>query len=431
MATGANNNGVTLSSADAFFKQWYLAGGGLNRLMYEADPFLGRLKRLPATTITGGDEIVVPIRVGRSPTQSKTFSDAQSQAKARTGERKKWILKTDDEYGVIRVSDKSILASKTDRGAFVRLLRDEANSVIEGVSQRRCTALFAGQPGLAGTVKSTAASTFTLNLAHQTTAFDIGDSIEFRNPSARAVKRAGFPWVITKVNRASGLITLDKAIGSAVVANDEVYRVGDYGVTAMTGLNSWIPKSLAGLGTLNNVDRTLDPLRLAGHRLQMGAADRFDDSIRKLCAQVNQLTGKNPTIAVMSPLVENELAKEQRAQIRFDNDMGSGAAMTIGAGIGGLSIKTAKGPVEVVTSAFAPTDTIWVLNESDLALYYLADEGGDFVFFKKSPEGGIFKMAHDSAGIEARVESFGNFAMQAPGLHGRVDLEASKIPTFS
>ena len=151
----------------------------------------------------------------------------------------------------------------------------------------------------------------------------------------------------------------------------------------MTGLNSWIPKSVAGLGTLNNIDRSLDPLRLAGHRLQMGAAARFDDSIRKLCAQINQLTGKNPTIAVMSPLVENLIAQEQRAQIRFDNAGGSGAAMMIGAGVSGLSIKTAKGNVEVVTSAFAPVDTIWVLNETDLALYYLADEGGDFVFFKR------------------------------------------------
>ena len=130
-------------------------------------------------------------------------------------------------------------------------------------------------------------------------------------------------------------MTLDKPAGSAVVANDDIYRLGDYGVTAMTGLNSWIPKSVAGLGTLNNIDRSLDPLRLAGHRLQMGAAARFDDSIRKLCAQINQLTGKNPTIAVMSPLVENLIAQEQRAQIRFDNAGGSGAAMMIGAGVSG------------------------------------------------------------------------------------------------
>ena len=430
MATGSNNNGVTISSADAFFKQWYLGGGGLNRLMYESDPFLGRLKRLPATTITGGDEIVVPIRVGRSPTQSKKFADAQKQAQARTGERKKWILTVDDEHGVIRVSNKSIYASQNDRGAFVRLLRDEADSCIEGVNQRRCTALFAGKAGLAGTVRSRSGATITLSLAHQSTAFDIGDQVEARAPAGTL--RAGGIMEVTKVNRATGVLTMAATVNAAVAANDELYREGDYGVSAMTGLNSWIPKTLTGLGTLNNIDRTQDPLRLAGHRLQMDQDDRFDDSVRKLCAQINQLTGKNPTIAVMSPLVENLFAVEQRAQIRFDNASGSGAAMTIGAGVGGLSIKTAKGDVELVTSAFAPVDTIWVLNEMDLALYYLSEKSGDFVFFKQNPEtGSIFKTAHNSSGIEARIESYGNFAMQAPGLHGRIDLHSSKVPTFN
>ena len=269
-----------------------------------------------------------------------------------------------------------------------------------------------------------------MSLAHQPTAFDIGDAVEIRQPSGTA--RAGNPYIVTKVNRATRVVTVDKAVNSAVVANDEVYRVGDYNQGGMTSLQQWIPKTLAGIGMLNNIDRSVDPLRLGGHRLQMSAGDRFENSVRKLCAQINQLTSKNPTIAVMSPLVEQLFAEEQRAQIRFDDASGKGASMNISAGVGKLSVKTAKGEVELVSSAFAPVDTIWLLNEMDLALYYLADEGSDFVFFKKNPEtGSIFKLAHDSAGIEARIESFGNFAMQAPGLHGRIDLHSSKIPTFS
>ena len=430
MATGANNNAVTLSSASSFLKEWYLGGGGLDRLMYESDPFLGRLKRRPATAMVGGKQIILPIRGSRTPSTSKTFSDAQSQSKERTGERKNWILKVDKEFGVIRVEDEAIYASKSDKGAFRQLLRDEADSVLMAVNQKRCTALFAGQPGVAGTVSAkTGANGITLSFAHQVTAFDIGDSCEFRSPSARTVNRPGFPFIVTKVNRATRVITFDKNVPA--VANDEVYKTGDYGVTAMTGLNKWIPKTSAGIGTLNNIDRSEDPLRYGGHRIQMVAGDRYDDTIRKLCSQVNALTGSNPTMAVTSPLVENLIAIEQRAQIRFDNESGTGAGMTVGAGIGGLSIKTARGNVDIVTSAFAPTDTIWVLDETDLALYYLSDMGGDFVFFRKNPDGGMFKISHDSAGIEARVESFGEFAMQAPGRHGRIDLLSSAVPTFS
>lgn len=431
MAQGSHNNGVTMQSATAFLKKWYVAGGGLDRLMYGEDAFLSRLKRLPATVRAGGEEIILPVRVGRSSSQSKKFLTAQSQAKQRTGERKNWVLKIDDEYGVMRVSDKAILASQSDRGAFVRLLKDEADDQIQRVNQRRCTALFSGKAGIAGIVRSKAGSTITLSLAHQSTAFEIGDQVEARNPS-NGTLRAGGVMEVTKVNRATGVLTMSAGINAAVVANDELYREGDYGETALTGLANWIPKTLAGVGMLNNIDRTVDPLRLGGHRLQMAATDRFEDSVRKICAQINQLTSKNPTICVMSPLVENLFAQELRAQIRFDNSDGSGAAMTIGAGVGGLSIKTAKGNVDIVTSAFAPVDTIWVLNESDLALYYFAEQGDDFVFFKKFGDNGyMFREAHDSAGIEGRIESFGNFGMQSPGLHGRIDLHSSKIPSFS
>ena len=436
-------------SADNFLKNWYIKGNNLNSLMYADDPFLNRLKRKPATQTVGGDEIVVPVRVGRSPSQSKSFSHAQELAKERTGTRRKWLLKVDDEYGVARVDDKAILASKNDRGAFVRLLKDECDSAIEGVHQRRCTALFAEKVGLAAKVQSHSATNKTITLQHptQATAFDIGDDIEVRVPSG--AMRDG-PFHVTKVDRSGGVITVDKPTNlvAGIANNDEIYRVGDYEIasgsgrtgntraTGMTSLAQWLPFA-APTGMLNNVDRSIDPVRLGGHREAVttnlrtytGTGQVLMRAVRKLCAKINQLTGKNPTIAVMSPLIENVFAIEQENQIRFDKADGKGASMMISAGIGGLSIKTAKGEIDLLTSSFCPVNTIYVLNESDLALYYLAEDGGDFVFFKKNPDGSMFKVSHDAAGIECRIESFGNLAMQAPGLHGRINLTGT-LPIF-
>ena len=426
---GSNNNAVTIQSADAWFKRYYINNRMIDALLYASDPFLSLLKRKPATQTVEGNKIVVPLLVGRNPSASKSFIEAQSQSKERTGARAVWMLDTDEDYGVIRVSDKAILASKTDRGAFYRMLRQEADMAIKGVRQRLCTSLFASSDNSAGTVKSRTGSTITLNHAHEATSFDINDKIEVRN--AAGTERAGNPYYVDKVDRSGLVLTLNKAVNSAVAANDVIYRVGDHGKTAKTSLPDYVPKSIASIASLNNVDRSLDPLRLAGSRLQMDASARFDESIRKLCSQINMLTGENPTIAVMSPLVENIVANEQRAQIRFDDSSGKGAAMVVGAGIGGLSVKTAMGEVRLVTSAFAPVDTIWLLNENDAALFYLADEGDDMVFFKKTENGGYFNRAHDAAGIEARIESFGNFLLENPGLHGRVDLHSSKIPTIT
>ena len=430
MATGDNNNAVTLASANDFLKQWYLGGGGLDRAMYEEDPFLMRIKRTPSTAVTGGNEIIVPIRVGRNPNVTKKFAQAQAGSKTTTGERKKWTLKVDDLHGVVRVENKTIYASQSDRGAFVRLLRDETDDILKRMHERRCAELFMTKANVLATVKSRTGSTVTFNLAHEASRFEIGDNIEFRAPAG--TERAGNPYTVTKVDRAGNILTLNKASNAAIVANDECYVVGSYGEQSLTGLPLWIPKLSTAVGTLNGLDRSLDPVRLGGHRLQLTAGGSISSGIRKLCAQINQLTGKNPTIAVCNPLVEDKIAEEQKNNVRYDqaNGMGANRSM-IGVGLPATSINTAKGPVEIVTSSWAPVETIWVLNESDLALYYVADKGSDFVSFVKNPDGSIYKTSHDSSGIEARLESYGDFAMQSPGLHGRVDLNSADVPSFS
>ena len=425
---GSDNSALTISSANAFYKRFYIQNRKIDALIYGADKFFSRFKRQPATQIVEGETIVVPVLIGRSPSASEDFTEAQDQAKSRTGPRGVWHLPIDEEYGVIRVSDKAILASKTDRGAFFRMLKQETDLAIKGVKNRLCTSLFADTPNSAGTVASKSGSTFTLSLLHQLTAFDINDRIEFRSPTG--VLRAGGYYYIDKVNRASRVITVHKAVHATVVANDVVYRVGDYSRTAKTSLLQYIPKT-APTSTLNNINRSIDPIRLGGSRINMTQTDRFDDIIRTLASRIYMFTGENPTIALMSPLVENLVAIEQRAQIRFDDASGKGAARMIGAGVGGLSIKTANGEIEIVPSAFFPVDTILLLNESDLAFFYMSDRGDDAVFFKKMEGGGYFKISHDAPGIEARIESFGNYLVQNPGLHGRITLHSSKVPSIS
>ena len=424
---GSNSNALTTASASKWLKNWYITKGNLNRLIYQKDQFLGRLKRLPATVMVGGDKIIVPVRVGRSPSASKTFSVAQTQAKARTGARERWQLDTHEDYGVIRVEDKAIFASKNDRGAFVRFLKDEADSALTGMHQRWCTAIFASNDNAIGRVGARSGSTVTLSLASDAVNVDINDSIAIRSPSG--VNRAGGPWYVEKVNRASGLLTLASAIGSAVAVNDIIYRDGDYGKTAVTGLGKWIP-SAAPTTTLNGVDRTIDPIRLGGHRIAMSATDKFDAVVRKMAARIKLLTGENPTIAVMNPLVDQVVSEELTDKIRYSNNVGEGAGAKANVGQGMLSFKTGGGDVEVVLSSFCPTNTIYVLNESDLALYFIADEGGDLVFLRNYA-GGYFQQSYDSAGIEARVESFGNLGLQNPGLHGRITLHSGKVPTLA
>ena len=425
---GAGNVGNTLVSASNYLKNWYINKGMLNRLMFERDPFLSRIKRLPASQQVGGKKLIVPFRLGRSPSQSKDFTKAQAQAKARTGARATWELDIDHDFGLSRVNNQTIKASRNERGAFVKILKDEADMAITSLQQKRCVALFASKANVAGTISARAASTFTLSRDSQSVAFDINDTLEVRSPTG--VVRAGGPWVVEKVDYANGVLTLDKAAGSAVAANDEIYKDGDYGQTALVGLPQWLPKVRTGLGAFNGVDRSQNVLRTAGHYKKMSSADTFDKSVRSMAAQINWLTGVNPTIAVMNPLVEDVVSQELTAKIRYD-DMGKGAADKVGVGIGGLSFKTSKGPIEVVSSSFCPVTDIYLLDEASIGLYYLPGEGNSFVDFEKSTSGSMFIDAYDAAGVEIRCSSYGNFCVSHPGTCGRIELESTKIPRIA
>ena len=81
-----------------------------------------------------------------------------------------------------------------------------------------------------------AASTFTLATPAHVVNVDINYSLEVRSPTGTV--RAGGPWIVQKVDRSTGILTLDKPAGSTTTVNDLIYRSGDFGTTAITGLGN-------------------------------------------------------------------------------------------------------------------------------------------------------------------------------------------------
>ena len=422
---------VNLTQVNNWLKEWYLKGDRMNAALYGEDAFLARIKRMPATQVVGGKEIVVPIRSGRNPNQSKKFANAQAGAKARTGTRDSWKLKVDSLFGVVRVENKTILASKNDKGAFVKMLKDELDDCMARMAQKRCREIFAPKPNLIGTVKAvqSAQNTFDLNLVNDAVSFEIGDQVDAYTPAG--VRRGTTAMNVTAVNRQNGKISVT-ANASGLAQNDELYYEGDRGEATLSSLAQWIPEVRTGLGTaFNGVVRNKDPQRLAGHFFTKATSDDYAVTIRKAASQINQLTGRNPSICVVNPLVENAISVEQKDNIRFDQASGKGAADMAVAGVRGLGIATSKGVIEIVQSSYCPTNIMYVLDEMDLKLYYLAEEGGDFIFFDKNPAGGIFEWAGDQSAIEARLSSYGDFAIQSPANHAAIKLTGTDVPSFS
>ena len=438
---GAGNLGTTTQSADVYLKQIYIDNQNLNSLMYD-DPVLGMLNRLPASNVVEGKEMVVPIRIGRSPSGSKDFTKAQQQAQARTGARGRWIIPIDEDFQVGRVSNKAIKSSKSSMGAFVKLLVDETDAAIAGLKEKRCAALFAPEygtntagrnaVGVAAAQVASSAKVYTVADRGNISAFDLGDTVVVLTSSGGAVanSRAG---IVTKVNSEAGTFETNQSlVSSGNVPKDALFlKDGDAGKSGLTSFAQWLPaKSNTNAftnssATLHGLDRSLHRARLAGFYSEVadGAPNTlpFTKAFRKMTANIINLSGNAPNKFVCNSLVEDFLAQEQVNNINFNSDnSGGGAIVSVGAGK--LQFRHSKGVCEIVTSPFCPISDCYLLDTNTWALHYLGNEGDDFVDFAKNENGGMLIPAYNGAGVEVRVESFGNTTCDAPGRNGRLHL---------
>ena len=436
-ATGYNI-GTTVRTADVFLKQWYYDKGQLNSLMYADDEVLMMLSRLPASEVIEGREMVVPIRIGRSPSQSKDFTKAQDQAKKRTGARGRWIIPIDSDYGVARIENKLIKSSKSKMGAFIKLLADETDNAIIGLKQKRCAALFAPEysntnaQNVIGKVRSVSGGGVSCVLTDfgNSANFDIGDSIQAIQPAGTL---RGAVVQVDAINRQTGTITFSGAI-AGLAANDLLLRDGDRGAVGLTSFLQWLPKQAAGAisgsATLHGLDRSKDVSRLAGFYQELGDAKAnatpFTFAVRTMIARIIQLTGSAPTHFICNTLVENFIAAEQTSNIRLDVS-GGGAVELTQIGMGKLAFKHSKGLTRIITSSFCPVADCFLINAGSWSLMYLGDQGDDFVDFVRNERGGVITQAYDAPGVEIRVESFGNLVCDGPGKNGRISLNSALV----
>lgn len=423
--------GVNMTSFAAYLKNLYHSNNYMNGLMVD-DPILRRLEIRRAKR-TSGDKIVIPLRYGRNRAQSKDFSKSQEHSKTTTGARGRFEVPHDTDSGVARVSNKVILASRNDEGAFIKAFRDEIDDEIESLRQKRCTALFAPAANVAGeiTTGGITNSRATVKIAANCSImnFDVNDRLQFAAKNGASV-RGGGPYRVTSVDRANESFTVTPALGSAVVVGDYIYRDGDFGQVALTSFFEYV-KGGSTPGTLHGLNRNPDPLRLAGRIYQMGKDDRFTDYVRRVASRIQYLTGKQPTAVYCNSLHDQIFADEQTENTRLNVSDG-GANDETAIGMGRLFFQTSGGRIDIVSSPFVPRDRLLVVHEPSFFIEHLGEK---FVDFAVSHGDSMFKEAHDALGIEIRIESYGNLCCEAPGLSAVVMLSTdsnakSGVPSF-
>ena len=430
-------SGLNAESFSPYYKRMYIDAGRMNIMLY-SDPLLREVEQIRMSQPTQGNNMVIPYQIGRSPNVSKDFAVAQKLAKSNTAQRGNWLIPFDSAFGVGRVDQKTMLSTENNTGAFKQALQNEIDISVYSMRTLRCQDFFSLKPNERGIVKSVTAKVVTLEHKWQAVNFDSNDSIGFYHGTSAIDHKAGTARAggfnpVDKVNPATGEITFKNAVNGAVVAGDSMIREGDFGEVAMASLNTWIPKSLTGLGSLFGQDRSVNPLRLAGSRVQLTANDNVSAHVRELSSQIASLSmTEGPNAVITNPMTENYVLGQSDANVRYIDDSGSGAGPKTRQSNVGLQFRRADGyPMKTILTPFADPSVLWLVNLQYMALYYYARKGSNrFVDFQYT-NGNMFKTSHDDAGVEIRTLSFGNFVIPYPGIFGRVDLDPTNVPGYN
>lgn len=399
-------NATTLS---AVLKERYASG--LDKMIYENRPLFGML---PKFTNWTGDSMNTPVQIGNASANSATFTTAQNNQFAAV--YRKFVSNRVSEYQLARLDRQTMLATRNNEGAFFAAATRAIDDAVNGLTERLCGQLFRTQTGTIGNISGSLSSgVVTLADPESVSNFNIGDVLLAYSGDGTGA-RAGTGYVLA-VNRSptTATITVSATSVSGAAGDPSGWQDGDFLAPAGTvnltvnGVSSWLPTTAPTSGdSFLGVDRSIDPVRLAGNRVN-GTGMPLEEALNALFTAVGKQGGR-PDTFITNFTTYNGLL----------NALGSRAISCEISGPAGLSYSgifynAPTGKVRIVPDPFCPGNigyalqmNTWKLASLDKAPHIVDDDGM-----------GWFRVYNADAS-EVRVNFYGNLICEAPGKNGVV-----------
>lgn len=156
-------------------------------------------------------------------------------------------------YGVLRITGPLMEASRTDKGAFVRAIRNEVDGMTEGLKRDLSRMVYGNGSGiLTLTGVTTAATLLVLAATANMQYFEVGMLVDLRATGGGALLANGSGREVTAIDSVAKTLQLDVAGGVVTtIVTDEVYRKGVLN-NEITGLDAIVDDTT----TLYNINPT-------------------------------------------------------------------------------------------------------------------------------------------------------------------------------
>lgn len=283
-------------------------------------------------------------------------------------------------YSFGRVENEAIAASR-DGGAFKQMLEEAMESAMDGLNKWIAGQVYGNGYGVVATISSVtintpAAGTDRILLTNKADVlkFSVGQFIHINSsatdPAAGTARGGTETYEVSQLDMDNGYVYVlgNTETTSAATTSDSIYFATTKALAGagryIKGLGAWIPLTAPSSGeSFLGVDRSVDPTRLAGHRLADTSLP-VKQAIQKLAMMI-RLNNGAPDRAYMSPTQGYQLAQELGSQIVRDP---GGVGLD---GFDGFRFHTAGGNITCMFDPACPEDRVYVGKLSALRLSHL------------------------------------------------------------
>lgn len=385
-----------------------------------------------------GNSLYLALRTGDTQGGSANFGIAQAIAQGTAGSAPttsgsnsgvRFQLTRVSDYQLFSVTTESIKAAR-DEGSLIDGLDVEMMSAANNCSKRLAVSLFRGQTGAIGTISSAApaATTFVLSNANDVTSFELGMPIVASATATGANKACtgsvtvnSIPGIVyvAAVDRDTGTITVvanavNLTTGTAWAAGDTIFAAGDNANGSgsgnkTTGLADWIPATTPGATPFFGVDRSLDPTRRGGLRLD--ASSRTPEEMLAAIFNRQCREGGRPTHMFMNnaDFLNVQIALQAKVQMEYVSD----TTLLFDS----ITARSPKGIVRLFADQDCPAGRAWSLDMSTWKFY---SAGG--APFLQDIDGNILSREPSADRYEGRYCYYGQLGCEAPGFNATVTM---------
>ena len=412
--TGSFAGSFDLGAANAALKELY-DDQKIANLVYKNNPFLAMVPKMEEF---GGKYMPIPLIVNTSQGRSATFSSAQGNQSAAVVQS--FALTRASNYSIAQIDNQTMLASKTDKMAFINGATVVIDGAIRALTNSLSTQVFrdgSGTIGTIGTISGLTPGVITLSNPSDVVNFEV--NMTLRAFSSAGVDRGSSGYVIA-VNRTSGVVTVATSGMGGSAANpagwvntDRLVVQGDW-TLALKGLSAWLPTTAPTTGdNFFGVDRSTDPTRLAGVRFD-GSSESIEEAVIDASLLVAR-EGGNPDVCIMPFSSYAALEKSLGAKAQYISFDGPAKIA-----FPGILINGAAGQIKVFPDRSCTAKTAYLLQMDTWKLYSL----GPAPHIAKYADGLEMLRVYNSDAAELRVVSYANLGCNAPGFNAVVQLGA-------